>query len=250
MMQLQPTHRSTSQGLWVAAFTLTLTATAVTVPGAGTPPAASSTVSRFIDSGPSLNQYRALRRMHAASERFDHEGWMDAWTELDASGFRYEIVAERGSNTVRNKVLRTLLKREQELIAKGDFGRGELTPDNYEFGEETSGPDGRYIPIKPKRKDSMLIDGRMVLNAEGELLRVEGLLAKNPSFWTSQVEVIRRYARVDGVRVPIAVESIAKVKFAGRSRLNVEYEYESVNGHPVRTAGLPDIAGISRTARR
>jgi hypothetical protein len=174
--------------------------------------------------------------MHAASEKFDHEGWMDAWTELDASGFRYEIVAERGSNTVRNRVLRALLKREQEMIAKGDYGRGELTAENYEFGEEISGPDGRYIPIKPRRKDSMLIDGRMVLSPDGDLLRVEGLLAKNPSFWTSQVQVTRRYARVDGVRVPISVESIAKVKFAGRSRLNVEYQYESVNGRLVGTA--------------
>ncbi|HJR57777.1 MAG TPA: hypothetical protein VJ813_00190 [Vicinamibacterales bacterium] len=175
---------------------------------------------------------------------------MDAWTEFDAGGFRYQIVAERGSDTVRNKVLRALLKREQEMIAKGDFGRGELTPENYEFGAETSGPGVRYVLITPKRKDVMLIDGRMVLSSEGELLRVEGLLAKNPSFWTSRVHVTRHYARVDGVRVPIATESIAKVKLAGRSRLNVKYEYESVNGRPVRTAGLPAIAEIARATVR
>lgn len=183
--------------------------------------------------------------MHAASDGSDHEGWMDAWTELDSSGFRYQIVAERGSNTVRNRVLRTILKREQEMIANGDYGRGDLTAENYEFGEEISGPDGRYIPIKPKRKDSMLIDGRMVLSAAGDLLRVEGRLAKNPSFWTSHVQVTRHYGRVDGVRVPIAVESIAKVKFVGQSRLNVDYQYESVNGRHVRTGVPPVIAGLS-----
>lgn len=176
--------------------------------------------------------------MHASSERFDHEGWMDAWTEYDADGFRYQIVSERGSDTVRNKVLRTLLKREQELIANGDFGRGELTPDNYTFGEETTRGGLRYILITPKRRDAMLIDGRMVLDADGDLLRVEGLLAKNPSFWTSQVHVTRHYARVDGVRVPVATESIARVKLAGRSRLNVRYEYETVNGRAVDSTGL------------
>lgn len=181
--------------------------------------------------------------MHAVSERFDHEGWMDAWTELDSEGFRYQIVAERGSDTVRNRVLRTLLKREQELIANGDYGRGELSPENYEFGAETSGPGVRYIAIKPRRKDAMLIDGRMVLSPDGDLLRVEGLLAKNPSFWTSQVYVIRHYARLDGVRVPISTESIAKVKLAGKSRLNVRYEYESVNGRPVTTAAIRSTAG-------
>src|SRR5262245_21609344 len=33
-----------------------------------------------------LTQYRALRRMHARSERFDQEGWLDAWTEYDGRG--------------------------------------------------------------------------------------------------------------------------------------------------------------------
>lgn len=235
-MRHQTSGRRSRHGLWVAAFTLVAAAGAATVPFAETFKASpTSSVSARITDG-NLHQYRALRRMHAVSERFDHEGWMDAWTELDSHGFRYQIVSERGSDTVRNRVLRTLLKREQELIANGDFGRGELTPENYEFGEENSGPDGvRYILIKPKRKDAMLIDGRMVLSPEGDLLRVEGVLAKNPSFWTSQVHVTRHYARVDGVRVPIATESIAKVKLAGRSRLKVDYEYESVNGRPVGT---------------
>ena len=240
-MKQQAYRHSASQRTWVAAFTLAVAA-AVGTPLAGTRPAEHTSHASLSDSGPSLHQYRALRRMHAVSERSDHEGWMDAWTELDSAGFRYQIVAERGSGTVRNRVLRALLKREQEIIANGDFGRGELTPENYEFGEETSGPDVRYILIKPRRKDAMLVDGRMVLSPEGELLRVEGLLAKNPSFWTSQVHVTRHYARVDGVRVPVATESIAKVKFAGRSRLNVQYEYDTINGRPVRTAGLRGTA--------
>lgn len=180
-----------------------------------------------------------MRRMHAQSENADHQGWMDAWTEFDSAGFRYEIVAERGSDTVRNRVLRTLLKREQELIATGDFGRGEVNAANYEFGAESSGPGERYVQITPKRKDVMLINGRIVLNGEGDLLRVEGKVAKNPSFWTTEVNITRHYARVDGVRVPIATESLAKVRFVGRSRLNVRYEYDSINGRTVKTAAAP-----------
>lgn len=182
--------------------------------------------------------------MHAQSEKFDHEGWMDAWTEFDSQGFRYQIIAERGSDTVRNKVLRTLLKREQEMIATGDFGRGELTDTNYEFGAETSGDGERYIAIKPKRKDVMLISGRMVIGADGDLLRVEGMVAKNPSFWTTEVKITRHYARVEGVRVPIATESLAKVRFVGRSRLNVRYEYDTINGRSVKTASAPSPAAL------
>lgn len=247
-MRRQGSRRLTRGQMWVAVFTLAVAAGAANAPRAEAPEL-NGPAPAIVE--PGLHQYRALRRMHALSERFDHEGWMDAWTELDANGFRYRIVAERGSGAVRNKVLRILLKREQELIANGDFGRGELTEENYEFGAETSGPGGlRYVLIKPKRSDVMLVDGRMVMSPEGDLMRVEGLLSKNPSFWTSQVYVIRHYARVDGVRVPISTESLAKVKLAGRSRLNVTYEYESVNGRPVKTASAHGLTGSAPASGR
>ena len=205
---------------------------------------------RPLDSLPSLReqplkQYRAYRRMHARSEHFNQEAWLEAWTEMDERGFRYNVVSESGSDYIRGKVLKAVLKREQELVAEGDGRRSELTPENYDFEEASPGNGERYVTIKPKRKDVLLVDGRMVLSADGgELLRVEGKLSKNPSFWTSLVNVIRHYARVDGVRVPIATESTAKVKFAGVSYLDVHYDYETINGRPVSRAArrmLPPV---------
>jgi hypothetical protein len=182
-----------------------------------------------------LTQYRAFRRMHATNERFNQEAWLDAWTDYDGRAFSYQIVSERGSGSIRDKVLRPLLRREQELIAHGDAERAGLTALNYEFEDTEGKGDGlRYVLLKPKRKDVLLVDGRMVLSQDGrELLRVEGRLSKNPSFWTSLVNVIRQYERLDGVRVPVSTESIAKVKFAGVSHLNVHYEYETINGRAV-----------------
>jgi hypothetical protein len=197
-----------------------------------------------VDPSEEVTSYRAFRRMHAKSEKFNQEGWLDAWTEMDASGFRYTIVSERGSDYVRNKVLKAVLKREQEIVANG-AGRAALTDENYTFSEAESEPeDGfRYVLLKPKRKDVMLVEGRMVLNAEsGALVRVEGKLSKNPSFWTSLVNVIRHFATLDGVRVPVSTESIAKVKFAGESRLDVFYEYESINGRKVSVAARQMLA--------
>lgn len=65
---------------------------------------------------------------------------------------------------------------------------------------------------------------------EGDLVRVEGTLASRPSFWTRRVEVVRRYGRVGGVRVPVALESIADVRIVGRSTFRMTYHYLSVNG--------------------
>jgi hypothetical protein len=224
---------SRSRLVWVASFTLLLAVAAR--------PAADATSAR--DDGPPsirdepLTQYRAYRRLHARSQRMDQEGWLEAWTELDSSGFRYQIVSERGSEQVLSRVLRAMLKREQELVSAGGGSRSALTTANYEFGEPDMHGAVRYVALKPKRKDTLLVDGHMVLSPDGrELLRVEGRMAKNPSFWTSLVNIIRHYTRIDGVQVPIATESIAKVKIVGVSRLDVRYDYESINGRPVSTA--------------
>jgi hypothetical protein len=193
-----------------------------------------------------LTQYRAYRRMHADSEHFGQEGWLEAWTEMDDRGFRYTIVSESGSEYIRNKVLKAVLRREQELVAAGEGRRSELTPDNYDFERETYQNGERYVQIKPKRKDVLLVDGRMVLSRDGnELLRVEGRLSKNPSFWTSLVNVIRHYARLDGVRVPISTESVAKVRFAGVAHLEMHYEYTTINGRPVSIAGRQTVPPVS-----
>ena len=199
----------------------------------------SPTANRFLaQPDEPLTQYRALRRMHASSERFDQEAWIEAWTELDEHGFRYEIVSERGSDYARNKVLKPLLRREQELVAAGHAERSTLSPDNYEFADGKVTPEGlRYVLLKPKRKDVLLVDGSMLLSPDAtELLRVEGRLSKNPSFWTSSVNIVREYERLDGVRVPVSTESVAKIKFAGISRLDVQYDYESINGRPISLA--------------
>lgn len=245
MIGVRPTIRSRRHLLWSLIFTVAMWI------GSGTNPAAAAaaTAAPAVTREQPLTQYRAYRRMHAQSERFNQEGWLEAWTEMDERGFRYTIVSESGSDYIRNKVLRAILKREQELVEAGECRRSELTLDNYDFQDAPPQDAGeRYVLIKPKRKDVLLVDGRMVLSGDGrELLRVEGRLAKNPSFWTSLVNVIRHYARLDGVRVPISTESVARVKFAGVSHLDVHYEYETINGRPVSVAArrpVPPLPGL------
>lgn len=192
-----------------------------------------------------LTQYRALRRMHARNDKFNQEAWVDVWTEMDGAAFKYEITSERGSDYIRNKVLKAILTREQDVVARGESARAEISPENYVF-EECATQDGefRYILLKAKRKDMLLVNGRMVLNPQGtELLRVEGTLAKNPSFWTSTVNIVREFAMVDGVRVPVSTATVAKLKFAGQAQMNVRYEYETVNGRRVDLASAHRAGG-------
>ena len=235
MLQRQAGTLTHALSQWLIGVTVLLGAGAA-AGAAGSAPGRAEVLSPSVREQP-LTQYRAYRRMHARNEHFGQEAWLEAWTEFDDRGFRYTVVSETGSDYIRNKVLKAVLKREQELVADGDCRRSELTPDNYEFQDVQQGDGERYVTLKPKRKDVLLVDGRMVLSQDGsELLRVEGRLAKNPSFWTSLVNIIRHYARLDGVRVPVATESIAKVRFAGIAYLDAHYEYETINGRPVSVA--------------
>jgi hypothetical protein len=194
-----------------------------------------------------LKQYRAFRRMHAVNDKFNQEAWIDAWTEMDGAAFKYEITSERGSDYIRNRVLKAILTREQDLVTRGESARAEISAENYLFEEpDAQDSEFRYVLLKPKRKDILLVNGRMVLNPAGtELLRVEGTLAKNPSFWTSTVNIVRDYAMLDGVRVPVSTATVAKLKLAGHAQMDVRYEYETVNGRPVDLASIHRAGGPS-----
>ncbi len=191
-------------------------------------------------------EYRALRHLDARSERLDSSAWMDVWTEADdTDGFRYHVAAEGGSESIRKRVFRATLETERTLWASGEPDRAALTPANYVF-EDRGAEDGlAALTVKPKRKDILLVDGSIFLRPlDGDLVRVEGRLAKPPSFWTRRVEIVRRYERLNGFRMPVALDGVASVLIAGRSTFSMTYEYESVNrqhvGTPqVRTGSLP-----------
>jgi len=88
--------------------------------------------------------------------------------------------------------------------------------------------------VKPRRKDIVLVDGSIFLNPDdGDLVKVEGRLAKTPSMWTRRVDIVRSYRRLAGVRMPVELETVATLLVAGRSTFRMTYDYETVNGQRV-----------------
>jgi hypothetical protein len=200
--------------------------------GPATPPNVPDALQRFLSlNDPTPVTYRALRRLDAQCEGLGKSAWMDVWTQIDASGaLSYRIAAEDGSDYIRNKIFRATLDAEQKMWASGAPNRAGITTDNYVF--EARGPEFEglsQLSIKPRRKEALLVDGSIFLRPDGELLRLEGRLVKTPSFWVRRVEIVRRYQRLGGVRMPIALESAANLLIGGRSTFRMTYEYESVN---------------------
>lgn len=190
------------------------------------------------DDAPPLCAFRAVRHLEASNKRYNLTAWLDARTELDpAQGFRFEIIGEGGSGYIRTHVLKKALEREAMARQERELGRAALTRANYAFGESMPDQGMLRINIQPRRREEMLVDGAILVTpSEADLVRIEGRLAKNPSFWTRRVDIVRRYGRVNGVRVPIEMSSTADVLVAGHSSFSMSYEYESVNGMPVGQA--------------
>ena len=199
--------------------------------------AESSVLQRFLSRGEEpVVEYRALRRLEAHNPKFNQSAWMLAWTEYDhANGFRYQVVDEGGSGYIRSKVLRAALEGEQKNWANREPQKASFTHENYEFDNGASAPDGlAAVAVKPRRKDVLLVEGAIFVQpSDGDLSRIEGKLSKTPSFWTRRVDVVRRYERKGGVRVPVSIESVAHVLIAGRSTFKMTYEYQTINGQHV-----------------
>ncbi len=180
-------------------------------------------------------QYRALRRLDARNLHFGASAWMDVWTDADATGgFRYQVASEGGSSYIRRKVFLAALDGEQKMWREGEPQRAQLNLTNYLIQDEGVADGLASLAITPRRKDVLLIDGWVfVKQDDGDLVRIEGRLSKVPSLWTRRVEIVRRYGRIDGVHVPMEIESVAQVLIAGRSTFRMTYEYESINGQRV-----------------
>lgn len=204
---------------------------------AGEPGDAGAALVRFLANPIVPRQYKAWRRLDATGG--GQRAWMEVQTEFDPeSGMRVEILAEGGSGLIRSRVLRQLLDEEQELVARGATGTVAVDASNYAFTPEGFSDDGlARIAIRPLRKERALIEGTMLLvPADGTLDRIEGRLAKSPSFWMKRVDVTRSYERINGVLVPTSLESIAQLRFFGRSWMKMTYHYTEVDGAPVIAA--------------
>ena len=131
------------------------------------------------------------------------------------------------------RVLREMMKAESEA-AHHSPAAAALTPANYTFHRRPGSGAGRVeIGLEPRRQDSRLIVGTLTVTEHGAPVRLEGRLAKSPSFWVKSVAIVKQYELIEGVSLPTAIESIADVKIVGQSGFSMRYRYHEVNGQSV-----------------
>ena len=191
-------------------------------------------VRQFLAQDDTQPAYRAERRLEA--EMGGRHGWMQAVTVYSRqTGLRYEVTAEGGSGVIRTKVLRAVLDGEREVLENGEAARSSLAPANYTLTANGVDADGLVnVLLTPRRKERFLVAGSMTLRArDGNLVCLKGRLAKSPSFWVKNVEIVRTYARIDGIVMPIGLEATAEIRWFGPASLRMTYKYSEIDGRPV-----------------
>jgi hypothetical protein len=194
------------------------------------------------------NSYRATRTLTAGTAKPGSEGWMEVETVLEAGrGLRYRILAEGGSERMRERVLRPLLEEEVAASRSGKASGFALSPASYQFAPAG----GSTYRVAPVDRGAKRVEGTLHFEPASGYARLEGRLTKSPSFWIRAVALVWHFAQTGSSTVPMRVETIADVKMVGPAWLVMTWHYDEVDGGPVprrlmtrRASTAGDLAGV------
>jgi hypothetical protein len=133
----------------------------------------------------------------------------------------YKITQSSGSKR-GEKIVRQILDRETESAKKTQGN--EISRMNYDFvflRHEDFGIVPEYVLlIVPKRKEKYLLRGQIWVDANTfRVRRIEGVPAKNPSFWITGIHLTLQFAELNGMWIPVSFDSIATVRLFGQYTL-------------------------------
>lgn len=135
----------------------------------------------------------------------------------------YKIQKASGSKR-GEQVVRRLLDHEIEASSKRSQGQTAITRENYEFtyaGETVlDGQQCYIVELKPKRKENDLIVGEAWVDKQSFFIRrIDGEVAKTPSWWLKRVRVSIAFADIKGVWLQTSMEVVADVRIFGAHTL-------------------------------
>jgi outer membrane lipoprotein-sorting protein len=204
---------------------------------ASAPPPDALSAGQIVQRMEDRNQERAERLRGYTSDRRYHVEYrgfpatlaasMDVEVSYDApASKRFRIVSQTGSGLLIDRVLKKLLKSEQD--AAQDQSRSALTTENYNFalvGSEVDDGRQRYIlHVEPKGNGKLLYRGKIWVDADDyAVARIEAEPAQNPSFWIRKTEIHHVYSKTGDFWLPASNRSVTKVRMGGTAILTIDY---------------------------
>ena len=155
--------------------------------------------------------------------RLDRDSGLVAHVDFTPPG-RYAIERRSGSSRAE-QVVRQLLQHEIETAMSMQRSKETaISTENYDFSflrkEILNGHPCYLLQISPKRKQPELISGRAWIDQHSFLIRrIEGDLAKSPSWWVKQVRVDLEFTSSQNTWLQISMEAVAIVRCLGEQKL-------------------------------
>jgi len=183
------------------------------------------------------NKERLEGLRHYVSERHYHVEYhgfpgkiaasMDVEATYDAPSTKtFRVLSQTGSGLLIDRVLKKLLKSEQE--AAQDQSRTALTTANYTFafiGSVLS--DGRLLyvfHVEPKGDRKLLYRGRIWVDGNDYAVeKIEAEPAQSPSFWIKKTVIHHVYSKIGDFWLPNGNRSETKVSIGGTAVLTIDY---------------------------
>jgi len=177
-----------------------------------------------------LGPYTSLREYHLQYVGFPHAAQaslvVDVTCESNTS-IQFHVISESGSHFLANRILKRLLKAEQD--ADRERGDNGLTPANYNFTlERTETDKGRklyVLQVDPWHAKALLYRGTIWVDAQDyAVVKIDAEPARSPSFWIRNTEIHHTYQKIGDFWLPQQDRSQTRVRLGGSALLTIKYQ--------------------------
>jgi hypothetical protein len=172
--------------------------------------------------------YTGARQYDLENHLFAKHAQMIVSVACDPDGTtHFQVVSKEGWNS-GNNALRQALKTESEVSRPSMRPMTLVNKENYAFQMiGTALLNGRIayvIDVVPQRQEIYLIRGKIWVDAEDyALARIEGQLAKTPSYWVRNVSFTFEFRKSGEYWFPSSTTSTSDVRIFGATEVKIRY---------------------------
>lgn len=184
---------------------------------------------------------REYRLMDTRSSRVSSE--VVAQVQYVPPGQKAYVIQNRTGSGRGEQVVKRILDHESEMSrGNSQASAAALNEENYNFtyvgSDSVDGNQCHVLGLQPKRRETELIVGQAWVDKNTfQVRRIEGDMAKTPSWMLKKVHVRLDFADVSGTWLQTGMEAIADVRFVGSQTLQSRtVDYRLTNEVAAQTA--------------
>ena len=138
----------------------------------------------------------------------------------------FQTISQKNAGFLEDQIFRRLLHAEIQAARDNIRDSTRIVPANYDFAvlgiEALDGRSSYVIRVRPRRKERLLVDGKIWVDSEyAAVARVEGRIDTG-SFWVRNAHTVQSYSRIGPYWLAASNQSDANVRILGEVRLRID----------------------------